>query len=135
MKKSLIAALAVTMVLPAVTPAFAAPNDHRGQGQQSQRWDNDRDGRGDRNGRAQRGPHGRWKATAYRRPSGYQARRWNRGERLPPAYRSSGYYVDYRQYGYRAPPRGYQYVRVDNDVVLVAIATGVISSILLNQFE
>ena len=67
--------------------------------------------------------------------AGWRQHRWNRGERLPAAYRGSAYYVDYRTYGYRAPPRGYRYVRVDNDVVLVAIATGLISSILLNQFE
>ncbi len=131
MKKTLIAAMVAAIALPAAAPAFAAPNDHRGQGQ-AQRWDNDRD---HRNGRAQRGPHGRWKANAYRRPAGWRQHRWNRGERLPAAYRGSAYYVDYRTYGYRAPPRGYRYVRVDNDVVLVAIATGLISSILLNQFE
>jgi len=135
MKKTLIAAIAVAMALPAAAPAFAAPNDHRGQGQQGQMQRNGNDNDRGTNGRAQRGPHGRFKASSYRRPSGYRQHRWNRGERLPAAYRSSSYYVDYRAYGYRAPPRGYQYVRVDNDVVLVAIATGVISSILLNQFE
>lgn len=130
MKKVLIAALAALTAMPVAAPAFAAPNDHRGQ---EYRRGDDRDQRG--NHRARRGPHGRWMAGQYRRPSGWRARRWARGERLPPAYRSSAYYIDYRTYGYRAPPRGYRYVRVDNDVVLVAIATGIISAIIVNQFE
>jgi Ni/Co efflux regulator RcnB len=59
---------------------------------------------------------------------------WRRGERLPAAYyRNSGYYVDYRAHHLRAPPRGYRWVRVDNDYILVAAATGLIASIIANQ--
>jgi Ni/Co efflux regulator RcnB len=40
---------------------------------------------------------------------------------------------DYRRYGYGPPPRGYGYYRTDTgDVVLAAIATGVIISLLSN---
>jgi Ni/Co efflux regulator RcnB len=77
----------------------------------------------------------RYDAGRYRAPAGYRAHAWKRGERLPPAYRSRSYVVDYRSYGLRAPPRGYQYVRVNNDVVLTAIATGVVSSVILNLFQ
>jgi Ni/Co efflux regulator RcnB len=43
--------------------------------------------------------------------------------------------VDYRYYRLPPPPRGYQYSRVDNDVVLTAIATGVIASVLIGMFQ
>ena len=56
--------------------------------------------------------------------------RWARGERLPAQYRGHGYYVDYRRHHLRAPPRGYQWVRVDNQYMLVAVTSGLIASII-----
>ena len=77
----------------------------------------------------------KYRAAAYQRPSGYTYRHWNRGDRLPPAYRADRYRVDYRHYGLRAPPRGYYYTRVDNDVVLTAAATGLIASVIVGMFQ
>jgi Ni/Co efflux regulator RcnB len=59
---------------------------------------------------------------------------WRRGERLDRRFHSSGYVVrDYRRHGWRPPPRGYAYYRTDSgDVVLAAIATGVISAVIAN---
>jgi Ni/Co efflux regulator RcnB len=59
---------------------------------------------------------------------------WKRGERLDSRFHSRGYIVsDYRRHGWRAPPRGYAYYRTDSgDVVMAAIATGVISSVIAN---
>jgi hypothetical protein len=37
---------------------------------------------------------------------------------------------DYRRYGLKTPPRGYQWVRVGSEFLMVAITTGVIFSIL-----
>jgi Ni/Co efflux regulator RcnB len=55
--------------------------------------------------------------------------RWQRGGYLPSAYR--GYYVrDPYVYGLRPAPRGYRYVHAGNDIVLIAIATGLIASVL-----
>ncbi|MES1201258.1 MAG: RcnB family protein [Pseudomonadota bacterium] len=59
---------------------------------------------------------------------------WARGQRL-------GYYngryaeVDYRSHGLRRPSRGYHWVRDDNsgDFLLAAIATGIITSVILDQ--
>jgi Ni/Co efflux regulator RcnB len=57
-----------------------------------------------------------------------------RGGRLPTQWRSRQYVVsDWRGHHLSAPPRGHQWVQVGGDYVLVAIATGVIASILLNQ--
>lgn len=59
-------------------------------------------------------------------------RDWHRGERVPPDYRGPNYVVDdWRSYGLPPPPPGYNWVGVNGDYVLVAIATGVISNILL----
>jgi len=59
---------------------------------------------------------------------------WYRGSRLPPQYRSRQYVVDdWRAHRLSAPPRGYYWVQAGSDYVLVAIATGVIASILLSQ--
>ncbi|MDK1373185.1 MULTISPECIES: RcnB family protein [unclassified Sinorhizobium] len=53
--------------------------------------------------------------------------RWARGHRLSPAERRHMAYVrDYRRYKLRTPPRGQQWVRVDNDFLLISLATGVI---------
>jgi Ni/Co efflux regulator RcnB len=53
--------------------------------------------------------------------------RWARGHRLSPADRRHMAQVrDYRYYKLRPPPRGQQWVRVDNDFLLISLATGVI---------
>jgi Ni/Co efflux regulator RcnB len=105
--------------------------------------DNDRrDGRRDwrnddrRDGRDWRDNHSRryW-AGNYHRPPGYVVRSWHRGDRLPWAYRTRTYIVnDYNVYHLRRPPRGYHWVRVNQDVVLTAIATGLVLEVLSNYF-
>ncbi len=58
-------------------------------------------------------------------------RKWQRGQRFDRRYATNYRQVDYRQYrGLRAPPRGYQYVQSGNDVLLVAIASGVIGAVI-----
>ncbi len=37
---------------------------------------------------------------------------------------------DYRRYRLSAPPRGYRWVRVDNDFLLVGVTSGIVSSII-----
>ncbi len=77
----------------------------------------------------------RYNAGRYDAPRGYQARDWRRGDHLPPQYRGRGYQVDYRAYRLPPPPRGYQYTRVNDDVVLTAVASGLIALILFDMFE
>jgi len=115
--------------------------DHADRGN---RHDGDRYGRGDyRDGRyngpgygqwAHRSPH-RYHAGRYQAPRGYYARTWRRGEYLPPVYRGRGYYVDYRAYRLPPPPRGYGYYRHGDDVILTAIATGLIASVVFDLFD
>ncbi len=57
-----------------------------------------------------------------------------RGDRLSPEYRHRNYVVDdWRGHNLNAPPRGYHWVQVGGDYVLVAIATGIILQLLLNN--
>ncbi len=94
------------------------------------RYDN-RDNRFSYGGRS----YNRFRGSAYSNPRGYTYRSWARGQALPRAYFASPYYVDnYSYYGLRAPPRGYRYVRVGNDVVLAAIAGGLIAEVIGNLF-
>ncbi len=60
-------------------------------------------------------------------------RDWRKGDRLPSDYRNRQYVVDdYRGYGLRQPPRGYQWVGVSGDYALVAISSGVIAQIVIS---
>jgi Ni/Co efflux regulator RcnB len=71
----------------------------------------------------------------YYPPRGYYAHRWNRGERLPVAYYQPRYVIgNYRDCGLRAPPRGYHWVRVNDDAVLAAITTGVVLDVAFHLF-
>lgn len=148
MKKILTAATAV-LTLASAGAATAQSYGHygardaRGDQRYEQRYDRRDDRRGDRRdwGRDQR--HDPWARQAPRRyaagryvaPRGYQQRQWRRGERLPSHYRGAAYRVDHRRYALQAPPRGYEYNRVGNDVVLTAIATGVVASVIFGLFQ
>ncbi len=63
----------------------------------------------------------------------YYGYRWRTGGYLPAQYR--GYYVsDPYFYGLRPAPRGYRYVHAGSDILLVAVATGLIASVLSNVY-
>ena len=129
LKKILTGAVALSILAGAGAASAAQPyqnnRDHRGQGGYSQSDNN----------QWERNAPRRYQAGRYQAPRGYQARHWRRGERLPTNYRSRAYYVDYRAYHLAPPPRGYQYTRVGNDVVLTAIASGLIASVILGMFN
>ncbi|GAB3648371.1 RcnB family protein [Ramlibacter alkalitolerans] len=66
----------------------------------------------------------------------YNARgpEFRRGGHLPHELRDRHYVVsDWRGHRLAAPPRGYQWVQVGSDYVLVAIATGLIANLILSQ--
>jgi len=98
-------------------------------------WDHDR-------GERRRGDH-RWERherREWRRHEqpryvyGNPGHRYYRGGYLPRAYLGGPYYVsNWNAYpGLYAPPYGYQWVRVGNDVLLTALATGVVLDVLYN---
>lgn len=136
--------------------SFAQGYDRRGdprgggdRGAYSQRDRGDRGDRGDRRPqqRAPRGPQdsrpmgnrdsrGDWDSRRGEYGYSYGARgpEWHRGGRVPPEYRHRQYVVDnWRAHHLSPPPRGYYWVQVGSDYVLVAIATGIIAQLILSQ--
>jgi Ni/Co efflux regulator RcnB len=97
--------------------------DRDGRPDHRDRYDNRRDYRASYHYRDDRGRH-------------YGHRRWARGQRYD-SYRDHRYVVsDYRRYGWAPPPRGYAYYRTDGgDVVMAALATGIIASVILGAMN
>jgi Ni/Co efflux regulator RcnB len=156
MKKILTAAIAATLAMSSLGVASAAEAQSRGNFEQRQdRRDDRRDDRNDRRewrqdnrddrreARQDQRAYSQWQrserrysAGRYQAPRGYQTRSWSYGQRMPSYYRSNQYVVnDYGRYGLRAPPRGYQYVRSGNDVVLAAVATGLVAAVIASLFN
>lgn len=99
-------------------------------------WDRDHDGRpDDRDRYDNRRGHRYDNRYDNHRGHAYGHHRWARGQRFD-HYRNRGYIVnDYRRYGWAPPPRGYAYYRTDNgDVLMAALATGIIASIIANNY-
>jgi Ni/Co efflux regulator RcnB len=123
------AALTLAMVGPAFAQRDGDRQDQRGSEQQRGRGDPHRYGqRGNPHQNGQRGdPHQGERGAG-------PDHRFYRGDRLPQEYRSRSYVVDdWRGHHLSAPPRGYHWVQTGGDYVLVAIATGVILQLLLNN--
>jgi Ni/Co efflux regulator RcnB len=122
MKKSLFA-LAVGIVLAASAATASAQDwhdqdrDHHDQGH-----DHDRD-------------HGHDRTVVIEHDRGHHEGWYHKGGYVPAEYRDRRYVVeDWRTYRLREPPRGYNWVRSDNgDFLLVAVATGVITDLIINS--
>jgi Ni/Co efflux regulator RcnB len=56
---------------------------------------------------------------------------WKKGHRLPPNDWARGQRIDYHAYHLNAPPRGYEWRAVDGNYVLAAVATGLVSSVII----
>ena len=150
--KALATALLIAGTVGTATTASAQYRDYDRDDRYRERsyYDHDRDGRGDRYERRveRRGddrvvrryerryyattryePRSRWVA-----PRGYRSDRYTVGRRLPTGYYGSTYYVDYRPYRLVAPQRGYRWVRVDRDVYLVDLRTGMVADVRYDLF-
>lgn len=127
MKRLLTGALALTLLTG--TAAMAQPDrrhDNRNdQGGYNQ--DRDRGYQSDNHG------NDRSREVHQRNDERQAARRWARGQRLPrDYYQDRSHYIDYRSHHLRAPPRGYRWVETDdNNYAMVAIATGLIASLIV----
>ncbi len=89
-------------------------------------------------GRNDQGRNGPDRYDQYRNDPGVRmsSPRFSRGDRLPEQYRRDRRYVvnDWQQRHLRRPPRGYHWVRDDNDnYFLAAITTGLILDLMLNS--
>ncbi|MBY5700088.1 RcnB family protein [Rhizobium leguminosarum] len=59
---------------------------------------------------------------------------WKKGYRVNASERRRFSDVnDYRRYRLAPPPRGYRWVRADNDYLLIGVTSGVISSIIAGR--
>lgn len=77
----------------------------------------------------------RYDRGRYIAPRGYYVRSWRHGDYLPRSYCESRYIVnDYRAYHLGAPPYGHHWVRVNDDVVLAAVASGLVVSVVNGLF-
>jgi Ni/Co efflux regulator RcnB/surface antigen len=125
MKRILTAVLALSLLNGAAV--MAQPNSPNRGGQNDNRNERDRNdqNRNDQGRNDQGGNRDRRDDPSLR----FGTPRWSRGDRLPNQYRQNQYVVgDWRQHGLRQPPRGYHWVRNDNnDFFLAAIATGIIA--------
>jgi Ni/Co efflux regulator RcnB len=108
--------------------AFAQDRD--GHGRNQQRGDRQDERHDRRDARQDRRDDRRDDFRAY----GARGNEWRRGGHVPQQYRGNQYVVnDWRGHRLSAPPRGYHWVQVGGDYVLVAIATGIIAQLLLNN--
>jgi Ni/Co efflux regulator RcnB len=114
-------------------------HDHRGdQGRNNGGWDRYRNDWNNHPNYWDNRRHDRVDSARYRfhygyynRPSGYYYRDWHRGDRLPRSWYGSSYIVyDWRPYRLYAPPYGYHWVRVGDDVILTALATGIVLDVI-----
>lgn len=108
-------------------PGASAPHNGRSGPQQAQQG-------------ARRGDSPQARHEAPGRPGAPMARgagpdhQFHKGQRLPAEWRHRQHVVsDWRTHQLTPPPRGQQWVQVGADFVLVAIATGVITSLILNH--
>jgi len=87
-------------------------------------WDNRRHDRADY-------ARYRYHMGGYHRPHGYYHHVWHRGHYLPHGWYSHSYVIhDWHPYRLYAPPYGYAWVRVGNDVMLTALATGLVLDVI-----
>ena len=71
----------------------------------------------------------------YVRPPGWVAEHWAYGQILPPAYWTAEYLIgDYWLFGLQVPPAGYEWVRDDDDAILVNTANGEILQVVYGVF-
>jgi len=76
---------------------------------------------------------GYWYAPGYGYRPYARSHHWRRGGYVPAYYRT--YYVqDPYYYNLRPAPRGYRYVYADGNIVLMALATGLIASVILDAY-
>lgn len=138
-KRIVMAATALSLLLGPL--AFADPPHDRGHDRDHHEWRHDDHDRGEHRGawrdhHEEHRAHYRFNEGHYVRPHGYYVHHWHHGERLPVAFRAPVYVVpNVAVYHLRPPPPGYYWVRVDNNAVLAAIATGVVVDVAYNLFH
>lgn len=150
MKTTLIASALIALTMAASGSAMAQRGDRDNNGDRNDHGDRGNYAQQHDNGRheGQRGDDRRQDNNNNNNNRYYDARNFRhddyrgggprhdlrRGQRLSSEYRDNRYVVsDWRARRLSAPPRGQHWVQAGNDYVLAAIATGVITQILLSN--
>lgn len=106
MKRIVLAAVALSM--------FAAP-----MAQAQQRYDGPRHG-------SHYSQQQKWQDYRKKPTKRYQ---WSRGKRVPDWQRKQAL-RDYHRYGLKRPGHGQRWVKVDNDFLLISVASGIIAAVV-----
>jgi len=133
MKRIIVFSCAALMASAAM--AQNAPRD-QDQSRQYQHSQQDQDHNRDQDQHSRQHDRSAWNHERQdSRQEDREGHRWQRGHRVTAQYRSSRYVVsDYNRYHLRQPPRGYHWVRDDNNnFLLVAISSGIIADLLLHS--
>lgn len=120
--------LIVASLASLALPSLAAADPERGDpdGARWEQRDNRRDSRNDIYDRFLTPPH----AFGYdNRQTEHHHRHWQRGQYMSPSVRTYVVY-DYGHYRLRPPPRGFVWVRADDDYLLVAATTGMVFDVI-----
>jgi len=76
----------------------------------------------------------RYRAGAYRYPSGWQLRSWVFGDLMPRGWFTRDYYINSMSYGLPRAPIGTEWVRNHDDALLVDVWTGRVLAVYHNLF-
>ncbi|MBK0031993.1 RcnB family protein [Erwinia sp. S43] len=133
MKKTLIMALSVMMIASSSLSAFAqGPDNGRDAQQQPIKHQQQKQQQGN-GGQPQQNQHANG-GQPQRENNARQQPDFRKGRPLPQQYRGAGYQVnDWKKHGLKAPPSGHRWMNVNGNYVLIAIATGVIASVIAHQ--
>ena len=123
----------LVIALLSSSAAFAKPDHGNGNGNSHAggNWQSNGNGNngnhGNGNGNGNNGRHAGWGQD---RGNQYK---WARGQRMGYNDWRNAPVVNYRNHHLRQPPRGYQWRQQNDQFILVAVATGLIASIILNS--
>jgi len=117
MKRLILSAIALSMLALPVAQAQAGPrHEPQRYEQQHRHWDK---------------KPGYNKKVIVRKKEA-RKHRWERGHKVP-SWQRRQVVRDYHRHGLRRPARGQHWVKVDNDFLLVSIASGIIGGIIASR--
>lgn len=132
--RMIMAAMALSLLTSSL--AMADPPWERGHDGDHQEYHHHDHDRGEHRGWRRDDDGDRFDSGRYWHPHGYYVHEWHRGERLPIGFRAPVYVIpDVAVYNLPPPPPGFYWVRVDDNAVLAAVATGVVVDIAYHLFH
>ncbi|MDL2191848.1 RcnB family protein [Cobetia sp. LC6] len=142
MRHRTLTALGMVIALMSASVVQAAPDDRGNRGHDQQHQQQRKQPQGNQQGnqqgqkkhaKQQHAKQGHGQSQAARHSSG--PKNWKRGDHVSRAYyNDKRYWVsDWKAHHLSRPPEGHRWLKVDGRYVLTAVATGVITSIILDQ--